>query len=63
MMLPSENENQDYSTNKDNKEKTKAIEATEELKREQRESEQLNVDPEEVLEEEEKRQPHSVETE
>jgi hypothetical protein len=61
MMLPPENENHDYGTN--NKEKPKAIEAAEELKKEQRESEQLNVDPEEVLEEEEKRQPHSVEDE
>jgi hypothetical protein len=32
-------------------------------RRKQRESEQLNVDPEQIIEEEEKRQPHSVEDE
>jgi hypothetical protein len=57
--LSSENESHDDSTNKDKK----AIEVTEELKKKQRESEQLNVDPEEVLEEKEKRQPQSVEDE
>ena len=61
-MILSSTEN-DKDTNKDNKEKPKAIEAAEELKKEQRESEQLNVDPEQVLEEKEKRQPHSVEDE
>jgi hypothetical protein len=61
-MILSSTEN-DKNTNKDNKEKSKAIEAAEELKKEQRESEQLNVDPEEVLEEKEKRQPHSIEDE
>jgi hypothetical protein len=39
----------------------KAIKAIEELQREQRESEQLGVNPEQVLEEEEKRQPQSIE--
>jgi hypothetical protein len=39
----------------------KAIKAIEELQREQRESEQLAVNPEQVLEEEEKRQPQSIE--
>jgi hypothetical protein len=53
MMLPSENENH---------EQPKAIKAAEEIKK-QRESEQLNVDPEQIIEEEEKRQPHSVEDE
>ena len=62
-MLSSENENHDDSTNKDKKEEPKAIEVAEELKKKQRESEQLNVDPEEVLEEKEKRQPQSVEDE
>jgi hypothetical protein len=62
-MLSSENENHDDSANKDKKEEPKAIEATEELKKKQRESEQLNIDPEQVLEEKEKRQPHSVENE
>jgi hypothetical protein len=58
-LLSSENESHDDSTNKDKK----AIEVTEELKKKQRESEQLNVNPEEVLEEKEKRQPQSVEDE
>jgi hypothetical protein len=62
-VLSSEKENHDDSTNKDKKEEPKAIEATEELKKKQRESEQLNIDPEQVLEEKEKRQPHSVENE
>jgi len=61
--LSSEDENHDNSTNNDKKEQPKAIEAAEELKKEQRESEQLNVDPEQVLEEKEKIQPHSVEDE
>jgi hypothetical protein len=41
-------------------EKPKAIKAAEELQKEERESEQLNVDPEQVLEEEGKRQPQSL---
>jgi hypothetical protein len=53
MMLLSDNENH---------EEPKAIEAAEEIKK-QRESEQLNVDPEEIIEEEERRQPHSVDDE
>jgi hypothetical protein len=51
MMLSSENKNH---------EEPKAIKAAEEIKKEQRESEQLNIDPEQVIEEKEKRQPHSV---
>jgi phosphosulfolactate phosphohydrolase-like enzyme len=42
-------------------EKPKVIKAAEELQKEERESEQLNVDPEQVLEEEGKRQPQSLE--
>ena len=53
MMLSFDNENH---------EEPKAIEAAEEIKK-QRESEQLNVDPEEIIEEEERRQPHSVDEE
>jgi hypothetical protein len=59
MMLSSENENHDNSINK-KEEEPKAIKTAEEIKK-QRESEQLNIDPEQVIEEEEKRQPHSVE--
>jgi hypothetical protein len=55
MTLSSENETYDKK-----KEEPKAIKAAEEIKK-QRESEQLNIDPEQVIEEEEKRQPHSVE--
>jgi hypothetical protein len=54
MMLSSENENH---------EEPKAIKAADEITKKQRESEQLNVDPEQIIEEEEKRQPHSVEDE
>ncbi|MFL6410064.1 MAG: hypothetical protein ACJ71K_02330 [Nitrososphaeraceae archaeon] len=57
MMLSSENENHDKK-----EEEPKAIKDAEEIKK-QRESEQLNVDPEQIIEEEEKRQPHSVEDE
>lgn len=63
MILSSKNENHDNSTSKDEKVKPKAIEVAEELKKEQHESEQINVDPEQVLEEEKKRQPYSVENE
>jgi hypothetical protein len=43
------------------KKDTKIIKAVEELQKEQRESEQLSVNPEQVLEEKEKRQPQSME--
>jgi hypothetical protein len=43
------------------KKDTKIIKAVEELQKEQRESEQLSVNPEQVLEEKEKRQPKSME--
>jgi hypothetical protein len=41
------------------KEEPKAIKIAKELQKEQRESNQLDVDPEHVLEEQEKRQPQS----
>ena len=53
MMLSFDNENH---------EEPKATKAAEEIKK-HRESEQLNVDPEEIIEEEERRQPHSVDDE
>jgi hypothetical protein len=56
MALSSENESHGNSTNNDKR-------VIEELKKKQRESEQLDVDLEQVLEEEEKRQPYSVENE
>jgi hypothetical protein len=43
------------------KKDSKAIKAVEELQKDQRESEQLSVNPEQVLEEKEKRQPQSIE--
>jgi hypothetical protein len=42
------------------KEEPKAIKIAKELQKEQRESKQLDVDPEQVLEEQEKRQPQSA---
>jgi hypothetical protein len=57
-MLSSENENIN-----EKEEESEAIKAAEEIKKKQRESEQLNVDPEQIMEEEKKRQPHSVEDE
>ncbi|HJT47944.1 MAG TPA: hypothetical protein VJ729_07150 [Nitrososphaeraceae archaeon] len=48
------------SSDNENHEEPKAIKAAEEIKQKQRESEQLNVDPEEIIEEEERIHPHSV---
>ena len=43
-----------------NEEEPRAIKIAKELQKEQRESEQLDVDPEQVLEEQETRQPQSI---
>jgi hypothetical protein len=43
-----------------NDEEPRAIKIAKELQKEQRESEQLDVDPEQVLEEQETRQPQSI---
>jgi len=68
--MSNEEENSNIDDNRSDKvliehlqeeEKPKAIKAAEELQKEERESEQLNVDPEQVLEEEGKRQPQSEE--
>ena len=48
----------DSSNNSD--EEPKAIKMAKELQKEKRESEQVNIDPEQVLEEQEKRQPQSA---
>ena len=48
-----------WNRNTPKDEESKAIKVAKELKKEQRQPEQLNVDPEEVLEEQEKRQPQS----
>ncbi|MFL6318657.1 MAG: hypothetical protein ACJ71K_05440 [Nitrososphaeraceae archaeon] len=64
--MSTQNENHDYydnSTSKEAKEDSKAVKAKEELQKEQRDSEQLDVNPDQVLEEKEKRQPHSIEKE
>ena len=53
----------DNITNKGAKEDPKAVKAMDELKKEQRDSEQLDVNPDQVLEEKEKRQPQSIEEE
>jgi hypothetical protein len=44
----------------DPEEEPKAIKMAKELQKEQRESEELDVDPEQVLEEQETRQPQSI---
>ena len=64
--MSSQNENtDDYDNNASNeaKERSKITEVVEELQKEQRDSEQLDVNPDQVLEEKEKRQPQSVEEE
>jgi hypothetical protein len=64
--LSSQNENpDDYDNDASNeaKDRSKIIEVVEELQKEQRDSEQLDVNPDQVLEEKEKRQPQSVEEE
>ena len=63
-VLSAQNESHDdYDniTNKGAKEDPKAVKAMDELKKEQRDSEQLDVNPDQVLEEKEKRQPQSIE--
>ncbi len=64
--MSSQNENpDDHDNNASNeaKERSKITEVVEELQKEQRDSEQLDVNPDQVLEEKEKRQPQSVEEE
>ena len=65
--MSSQNENPDeYDNNNPSneaKERSKITEVVEELQKEQRDSEQLNTNPDQVLEEKEKRQPQSVEEE
>jgi predicted ribosome quality control (RQC) complex YloA/Tae2 family protein len=64
--LSTQNENHDdyyNSASKEAKEDSKAVKAMEELQKEQRDSEQLDVNPDQVLEEKEKRQPYSTEKE
>ena len=65
--MSSQNENPDeYDNNNPSneaKERSKITEVVEELQKEQRESEQLDVNPDQVLEKKEKRQPQSVEEE
>ncbi len=62
--MTDENDNSDANGNgaldPKREEKPKAIKIAKELQKEQRESEQLDVDPEQVLEEQETRQPQSI---
>jgi len=60
MTNKNDNSNADHEGEPDpKKEEPKAIKIAKELQKEQRESKQLDVDPEQVLEEQEKRQPQS----
>ncbi|MGC2570667.1 MAG: hypothetical protein WA364_04075 [Candidatus Nitrosopolaris sp.] len=52
--------NNDEAESDPKKEEPKAIKMAKELQKEKREAEQLNIDPEQVLEEQEKRQPQSA---
>ncbi len=62
--MTDENDNSNANGNRaldhKNEEEPKAIKIAKELQKEQRESEQLDVDPEQVLEEQETRQPQSI---
>jgi hypothetical protein len=61
--LSSQNHDDYNNTSKEAKERSKITEVVEELQKEQRDSEQLDVNPDQVFEEKEKRQPQSVEEE
>ena len=54
------NANDNGALDPKNEEEPRAIKIAKELQKEQRESEQLDVDPEQVLEEQETRQPQSI---
>jgi len=54
------NANDNGALDPKNEEESRAIKIAKELQKEQRESEQLDVDPEQVLEEQETRQPQSI---
>jgi hypothetical protein len=62
--MTDENDNSDADGNgvldPKREEEPKAINISKELQKEQRESEQLDVDPEQVLEEQETRRPQSI---
>jgi hypothetical protein len=55
-----DNSNNNDGESDPKKEEPKAIKMAKELQKEKRESEQLNIDPEQVLEEQEKRHPQSA---
>ncbi|MDQ6668943.1 MAG: hypothetical protein M3Y53_12065 [Thermoproteota archaeon] len=59
MTNKNENSNAGDESELDPKKEPRAIKIAKELQKEQRESEQLDVDPDQVLEEQEKRQPQS----
>jgi len=54
------NANDNGALDPKNEEEPRAIKIAKELQNEQRESEQLDVEPEQVLEEQETRQPQSI---
>lgn len=56
----SPNANDNGALDPKNDEEPKAIKIAKELQKEQRELEELDVDPEQVLEEQESRQPQSI---
>ena len=60
MMDGNSNANGNGALDPKNEEEPRAIKIAKELQKEQRESEQLDVDPEQVLEEQETRQPQSI---
>ena len=60
MMDGNSNANGNGALDPKNEEEPRAIKIAKELQKEQRESEQLDVDPKQVLEEQETRQPQSI---
>jgi len=61
MSTENEEASSTVGTHKQRETKTKAVDANRELQKEERESELLGVNPEDVLEEEERMQPQSQE--
>ena len=60
MMDGNSNANGNGALDPKNEEEPRTIKIAKELQKEQRESEQLDVDPKQVLEEQETRQPQSI---
>ncbi len=60
MLSGNSNDDDDRAVHPKKEEEPRAIKMAKQLQKDKRESEQLNVDPEQVLEEQEKRQPQSI---